>query len=157
MFKVTVPILVCVHVNDTITLLDIALIFTAKVPNVATQRIQLSGTISDGEAVCPGNTITFTCETTGSGTLAWASDEYIGQGTQFEFSAIDNLDVTHESTISNTIATFISKMSVGGIPVLVSRLRVTVLDTVQNPSIACIHVTDDTRNVTRFQLHGTLF
>ena len=128
---------------------------TALVPGVSPQVV-LNGAISDGDIVCPGQTITFICETTGSGTIAWSSDDYIGLGSQLQFAAFNSLDENRTSAISsNTIATFISNTNTGGIPVLVSQLNITVSSAYPNPSITCIHVSNNVRDTINFQSLGT--
>ena len=118
-------------------------------------QVILNGAIRDGDIVCPGQTITFICETTGSGTIAWSSDHYIGSGLRLQFSIFNSLDENRTSTISSdTIATFISK-STGETPVLVSQLNITVSAAYPNPSIACIHVSNNVRDTINFQLLGT--
>ena len=53
----------------------------------ASPLIVLSSWLLEGQQMCPGDQIVFTCAMNGSTSLAWSSYDYIGQGgIQLEFA-----------------------------------------------------------------------
>ncbi len=90
------------------------------------------------EQVCPGKSVTFTCTTTGSSTLAWQSDEYIGAGSQFEFRSIDNVGASHSNV--DAVATLTATNTTNGMLILTSTLRVITRTTSSNISVSCRNV-----------------
>ena len=98
--------------------------------------------INNGRLVCPGDEITFVCETRGSSTIAWSSEEYIGPGgAQIPFSAIAVPNNTKYG-IGDTVATFTANIPEDG--VLRSTLRVTA--TLMS-SVRCIHDDESSRTI----------
>lgn len=68
----------------------------------------ISSPVNDGQFVCSGSVLTFTCETRGSPIIAWSSDVYIGEGgAQLGFAAGANNpgDTRISSIIQDTVAT----------------------------------------------------
>ena len=123
-------------------------------PVVAPQLL-INSTINDGDIVCPGQVITFTCETRDSGVLVWISDDYIGEGSQLEFAEINDLPLVLRSSInSETVATFITNANINGTLVLVSQLNITVSEAFLNPSVSCIHVRGGMTKTINFRLLG---
>ena len=122
--------------------------------SVTTQLITLTSTISAGEIICPGEEILFICETRGSSTIAWTSDEYIDG--RLEFSTGVSLNDTRQGFIDpNTIATFVNSTVEGGTTrVLVSQLRIIVSSISSTPSVTCIHGRDDIPETFAFQVLG---
>jgi hypothetical protein len=80
----------------------------------------------------------FTCTTTGSSTLAWQSDEYIGPGSQFEFRSIDSVGASHSNF--DAVATLTAKNTANGMLILTSTLRVVSRPTNPNVSVTCRNV-----------------
>ena len=59
-------------------------------------QIIISPQLSELQNLCPGEEVTFTCETRGSSVLAWSSDEYIGSSdTRLEIIIFDNVGTIH--------------------------------------------------------------
>jgi hypothetical protein len=99
----------------------------------------------NGRFACPDDEITFLCETKGSSTISWSSNEYIGQGgAQLQFAAIEVINTKHR--IGNTTATFTDKRTEDGVQVLQSTLRVTATSMYPNPSVTCIHGNEGRRS-----------
>ena len=117
----------------------------------------INSTINDGDIVCSGQVITFTCETRGTEVLAWTSNDYIGQGSRLEFADFNNIDLTRRGAITGTVATFITNTVVDGTIVLVSQLKIVIPDseTFSNPSVSCVHVRDDISQTINFRSLGT--
>ena len=106
--------------------------------------------------MCPGEIITFTCETRGSGVLVWTSNDYIGRGSQLEFTEFNDLDVIRTSSINSyTVATFVINTNIDGRIVLVSQLNINVSASFPNPSVTCVHVRDGLQDTISFQMLGT--
>ena len=104
---------------------------------------------NNGRLVCPGDEITFVCETRGSSTIAWSSEEYIGPGNaQMQFSAIEDPSLPcamcKKDGIGDTIATFIANKLEDGVRVLQSTLRVTATSM---SSVRCIHGDESSRTI----------
>ena len=100
------------------------------------------------EKVCLGNTILFTCTTTGSSTLAWSSEDYIGSGRQLQFRSIDD-NGTAKNSPSNpeTTATLIAITT--GMPIiLTSVLHIIPRPTTPNISISCTNAGGETSTLT---------
>ena len=93
---------------------------------------------SSVEQVCPGKSVTFTCTTNGSSTLAWESDDYIGAGSQFEFRLIDSVGASHSNF--DAVATLIARDSTDGELILTSTLRVISRPNTQNVTVSCRNV-----------------
>ena len=91
--------------------------------------------------VCPRRTIKFICETRGSPTIAWRSNEYIGTGgASLQFGAFQNPGVTKTSDInSETVATLVDKRDEDGLEILVSELRIIPLQEYPSFSVTCVH------------------
>ena len=99
----------------------------------------ISSTVTDGEFVCPGQEITFNCETRGSQFVAWTSNEYIeSDGTRLDFAQFNTVGQTKTSPINpNTIATLINKTNETGVDLLVSQLRIIILQQFDTLSVSC--------------------
>ena len=101
--------------------------------------------------VCPTDVRTFTCETQGSNTLAWESEEYIGAaGFQLLFSLVSQLGDTLESVINpNVSARLIMNYETNEVRVLRSELNVVVspdiLDDIHH-LVKCINIDLATEN-----------
>ena len=103
---------------------------------VSCQSVTITSSISRGEIVCPGETVTFECVTRGSFDVRWTSDEYVGG--QILFVEGDTLNRTFRGFADrNTIATFINDFLEGSTIVLVSQLRIIVSSASLTPSVAC--------------------
>ena len=107
---------------------------------------------SSEEQVCPGKSVIFTCITTGSSTLAWESDEYIGAGSQFEFRSIDNIGDIESN--SDAVATLTASDTTDGVLVLTSTLRVVSRPNTQNVSVSCRNVGLGRTNTSTIPLAG---
>ena len=120
---------------------------------MSSQAITLTSTISDGDVVCPGDVVTFTCVTRDSAIIGWNSVEYIGSGLQLEFDEGGDRNEIQRGTIdSNTVATFISDTLENGMRVLVSRLQITVSSASASPSVTCVHVSNNQPNTSTFRV-----
>ena len=108
--------------------------------------------------LCPGDIVTFNCETRGSTILAWTSDEYIETGgTRLAFGTFNSVGTEEISPLNpNTVATLISNTIEDGVPVLVSTLRIRALSQFLNSSVTCIHIGSGTTNTTMVQVLGML-
>ena len=70
---------------------------------IASAQILSSTPLLEGDATCPGQTVIFTCQTTGA--LAWSSAEYFGtSGRQPIFGFGDRAGSTFESVLVLQIA-----------------------------------------------------
>ena len=110
-------------------------------------------TVSCGNPkVCPGDVHTFTCETRGSNTLAWESEEYIGRGglRLSNFSLVSQPGHTEDSAINpNVSARLIVNNVINGVRVLKSELSIVVSPDILDDIchlITCINVGLDTQN-----------
>ena len=129
-------------------LFNIILYFCLAVVPTAVCQIALTSSM---EQVCPGNTIIFTCTTTGSSLLAWISKEYIGSGSQIEFrSVIDPVGTIRNSTSNpETVANLTAINN----DVLTSTLRIKTGSTTSNVSVSCINAGGMT-NISTIPLAG---
>jgi hypothetical protein len=111
--------------------------FTNISGGVSAQIIQ--STVPEGEMVCPGQEINFTCVIRGSQTVAWTSDEYIeADGTRLDFATFNTVGDTRTSPVNpNTIATLISNTNETGEDVLESQLRIIVSPQISMFTITC--------------------
>ena len=101
-----------------------------------------------------GETVTFTCMTIGSNTIAWSSDEYIGSdGNRLEFIPVDMEGATQR--VGQTVATLVNISSVEGVVILVSQLQISVQSTYQISSITCHSLGNDAVNTISFLTAGT--
>ena len=117
-------------------------------------EISLRTSLDNGTRVCPGQEITFTCETIGSSQLIWSSDQYIGiGGAQLQFFSRDTPGLVAASTInSDVFATLISADAQS--QRIVSTLHIKASSDMSNPSVMCVHSTDMTNKTFRFQYLG---
>ena len=106
--------------------------------------------------LCPGNVLTFTCETRDSPIIAWTSDDYIeARGTQLEFGRIASVGDTLLSPVNpNTSATLTENGVIDGVAILESQLRITLSPEYPSSNVACIHVGNGIRREIRFNLLG---
>ena len=112
------------------------------VPAVVSQSVLLTST---AEQICPGGTVVFTCTTTGSSTLVWQSEEYIGSGSQLEFRSIDPIGTLRNSTSHpDTVA----NLTANGPLILTSVLRIVSSSTTPNVSASCINAGGETSTST---------
>ena len=96
---------------------------------------------SSTERFCPGDVISFICNTTGSSILVWTSEEYIGaSGSQIEFASIDNIGITKPS-LSNpdTVATLTAISMTDGMTVLISMLCIATRSTTPSVTVSCLN------------------
>ena len=113
---------------------------------------------SSGLYACPGDDVTFTCETRDSPILVWRSDQYIGlNGVQIEFLSIDPLGTISVSMVDpRTVAELINKSNHNGTSIIISQLNITVLPSIvqQDHSVICSNVGIGTERSITFQLAG---
>ena len=118
---------------------------------------ELISTLREGNYACPREKVTFTCTIRGSQNLTtlvlvWSSDEYIGN--PLRFSIEDMLGTTRMSMINGNVtatATLTSISNVGGIPILVSQLRITAK---QASMVTCLSQTSGNTASTMFRISG---
>ena len=120
------------------------------------QPVEINSTVADGDVLCPGQVISFTCETRGSGTIAWSSSDYIGQGFELPFSVTETVGGVYQySTINHTtFAKLLCNEIIDETPVLKSELTLTVSAAFTSPSVTCEHVTNRDVVTRRFQPLG---
>ena len=114
--------------------------------------LTINSTVPAGEHVCPEQDITFTCETRGSPTIAWASFDYIDVGSQLEFAVFNHLGDKRISPINpNTVATLVgSSINDDGEQILVSELHLMASSQFPTFSISCIHGNGTESTITIF-------
>ena len=84
----------------------------------------------------PGQLLTFTCETTGSRTIAWSSEEYVGRG-GFQLSFL-SIEMVGEMKRSTDGANFENLTMVDPVNlVLESQLHINVLSTFSMFTVTC--------------------
>ena len=98
------------------------------------------------EQACPGNMILFTCTTTGSSTLTWSSEDYIGSGRQLQFRSIDDNGTVENSTFNTETIATLTAVNTNG-PVLMSILHIIPRST-PNISISCTNAGGETSTLT---------
>ena len=114
----------------------------------------ITSSISEGEIVCPGETVTFTCVTRGTIILIWSSEEYIG-AINIDFNERDNINrPVQASRNNNTLATLVNVSMDGSTRVLVSQLRIIVSSVSLTPSVTCINELDRTSDTIPFRVPG---
>ena len=99
----------------------------------------ISSVVADGEFVCSGQEINFTCVTSGSQFIAWTSNQYIDtDGSQLEFVQFNTVGETKRSLMnSNTTATLIRKTNITGVEVFVLELHIITLPQFDTFSVSC--------------------
>jgi hypothetical protein len=114
----------------------------AVVQVVVSQPVLLTSSV---EQVCPGKSVTFTCTTTGSSTLIWRSEDYIGSG-RFEFVSIDDNGTVRRSTFYLETIAILTAINTDdpGMPILTSILRTIARSTTSNISVSCINAGRET-------------
>ena len=122
-------------------------------------QISLSSSLTDGEGVCPGDEIKFTCVTNGSGSHAWMSDEFIGRGgIQLEFASFDSPGVVRRKptlpvgTVARLNVKDIQENETKGI--LESELDVIASSEYPVSSVSCLYVDSGLRSTISVQLLG---
>ena len=98
-----------------------------------------------------GDTVNFTCTTIGSNTLAWSSEEYIGQnGQQLSLSPL-NVGTT-SSLNSYAVATVTNTYLENGQRVLESNLTIIIQGNIPSASVACSSIGTGESSMTSFIL-----
>lgn len=154
---------VLIIISDQSDHLDIHAVVIVNSLQKATASLQivLSSQLPEGQRVCPGDQIVFTCMTNGSASLAWSSDDYIGRGgIQLEFASFHDPGriARNQGSPIGTQATLISKEieenETKGI--LESQLNIIVTSDYQIATINCLHVDTGSQESTVFQLLGII-
>ena len=83
-------------------------------------HIDNTSVICDKPAACPGETVTCTCTTAHSNTIAWSSDEQ--DDMQLEFASVEPVTTRRNVTNSSTFAVLTDSSDVNGVVVLMSDL-----------------------------------
>lgn len=106
---------------------------------VVGEGIILSSNVSENVPLCPGQEVNFICESRGSPTITWSSNEYIDLGSRLQFAAANPVGDRRIGPIDpNTIATLVNvSRNSDGQDVLVSRLRIIVTEEYLTFSITC--------------------
>ena len=105
------------------------------VPVVMSQPVLTSSV----EQICLGDTIVFTCTTSGSSTLTWRSEEYIGSGSQqLQLRSIDPIGTTQRSTSNPDTVAILTAINTNGPTILMSTLHIKTRSTTSNVSVSCI-------------------
>jgi hypothetical protein len=119
----------------------------------------LTRTLENGQLACRGSRISFTCVTRESGGIAWTSDTYVGPNNfQLRFDDFNSQGSVRTSASNvDTVARLTSNREDQGVRVLESTLSIVLLSDPQTASVTCIHTASGQRNVTNFQVIGTLF
>ena len=114
----------------------------------------ISSNLQQGNTVCPGDVVNFSCTTRGSSFLAWTSDPYIGpDNVQLKFEFSDVIGTFKASNISNTTQAILTNVTEEDRElVLKSNLSITVLPSIdlQGHSVACLNTDVGVRNITTF-------
>ena len=124
-------------------------------PGGGAGQMIINSTLSEGELPCPGQEVNFTCETRGSRSIAWTSEEYIEQGgNPLILATFNAVGFTRTSPINNhTVATLINNTIEDGVPVLVTTLRIIVSSQFITFSVSCSR-DNGTKTTVRLQLLG---
>ena len=115
---------------------------TATLPEI---QLNVTGSLIEGDFVCPNTTINFSCKTQGSITIAWSSAAYIGptraHGTaQLQFNIWSEVPCTRQDENNpTTIATLIDKSAAQLILETKLEIRAT-----SDSSITCHHISEGT-------------
>lgn len=109
------------------------------IPNLENPYLQCGD-----RAVCPGDTHNFACETRGSSSLSWMSDEYIGRGgAQLQLHEyLDEGTVKRSGNNSNVFTNLTINECTNGVRVLKSVLTIPTSPDIQNTrqlTITCIN------------------
>ena len=116
--------------------------------------LELTST-SNGNPVYREQVVTFTCVTRGSPTLAWSSDDYIGEGALVELLSIDTQGTARASTYNNnTIATLTCNNGDDQTFVLESTLHILVLPVHSTSTVSCHNVGQNLREDIMFRVFG---
>ena len=90
-------------------------------------EVELTSTlpIPEGQLVCPGDVVTFTCIIRGSPTLinlvlVWISTNYIGENAHLQFTTDDNMvgDIDSSMINGDVVATVTSNTFINEVPIL---------------------------------------
>lgn len=128
--------MIVVTIQITATLYILTLCFN----NIVISQRIISTQPNELHNLCPGQEVTITCETRGSETIAWSSDEYIGRAAHLEFSSSEIVGVTKRAWSSNIVATLANNTNENGVTVLVSQLHIIALPGALTSSVTCIHI-----------------
>ena len=124
---------------------------------VSPQLITLTSTVSREEIVCPGEEVIFTCITRESAIIIWMSTTMSYIGDQIEFTTENMVNETRRSSIdSNTVATLVKNIIENGTQVLESQLQIVMSSVSLNPSITCIHGSNNIPVTSIFHVLGEL-
>lgn len=122
---------------------------------VLSQLVTVTATVPAGATICPGKEIVLTCTTMESAIISWTSPTYIGDQIGFNTADMVN-EIRRGSVDSNTVATFVKNAIENEILVLESQLRIIVSAVSLNPSVTCIHGSNNIRDTFTFQVLSKL-
>ena len=121
----------------------------------------LTSTLREGNRVCPGDEVTFTCTIRGSSSLSfiavgWSSPEYItGQGSSLQLSTANTIgDVETSTDMDGNVtatATVTNNTNINEELVLESMLRITA---VESSMVTCRDTSGGTESI-EFTISGT--
>ena len=125
---------------------------------------QLTSTLPEGNLICPGDEIIFTCIIKGSPTLTslilgWSSSEYIGPiGLTYLQFTTDSIPGANETSMinGNVTAILTNNTVVNGVPVLESQLRIIANKDSSTPTVTCHSLSNESAASTKFYLPGKL-
>ena len=110
--------------------------------------MSLNHTLVDGTAHL-GDTVNFTCRTRGSNTLAWRSQEYIGQnGEELTISRLGTTSSLNSYAVATVTNTYIENDQ----RVLESNLTIIVQGNIPNASVTCSSIGTGESNMISFNL-----
>ena len=137
-----------------LTLLSYFFFVATSLTAVSCQSVTIASNVSEGETVCPGQTVTFTCVTRGALFVQWVSEDYIGNGDIQVSETIPFNQRVQRSGNRNVFATLVNRTVEDRILVLVSQLHVIVSSVPLTPSVTCINDFDTTRKTSTFRVQG---
>ena len=131
-------------------------IYTGILSAVVAQTITTTD-LQNGGYVCPDQDISLDCTTRGSTSIAWRSEEYIGD--QLLFSAMLQVEgeSTNSSSVPSTVATLTRKYTDNGVQVLESTLRIVPSLNHLNSTVTCAHSDSGTTDQFVVQVVGKYF
>ena len=103
--------------------------------STVSDNVSLTSTLLFGEYSYNGDVVIFNCVIIGSASIAWSSNEYNIQATEFTFGDVESPQVIISS---NAIATLVSDKYVDGTRIITSQLNLTVTSEYLFSSVTCL-------------------
>ena len=100
--------------------------------------MQLTSNPQDLSNIHPGDSVIFTCTTSGSAIQQWSSVDYVGDSGQLLFFGADDTPGTEQRTPNNVSIANLTMVTSNGL-VLESQLRITVSSDYPISNVTCIN------------------